>query len=186
MAKTAKDAASEAVSKNEAGLEPGNVTQQSTALVETKEGDISGPMQLVLSPELQDKLMLEFQEALHQVEAGFGSLTAPGDVAAMQTPFDVIDAITIDDFEDRKTGEVKVKHVFALELPDGRVLHTMQSDARPRRMLANMFRAARSLGQAIAAGPYTYEKKVIPGQIQAAWIFAQQPGFKVRPQQQSA
>ncbi len=173
--KTAKDAASVAASENE-------TTKESTALVETKEGDVAGPLQLALSPELQDKLMLEFQEALHQVESGFGMLTAPGDIAAMQTPFEVVDAITLDDFEDRKTGEVKVKHIFRLQLPDGRVLQTMQGDARPRRVLANLFRSARSLGQAIVAGPYLYEKKVVPGQIQAAWIFAQQPGFKVRPQ----
>ena len=168
---TAKGAEGEAMSEKE-----------STALTETREGDVAGPMQLALSQELQDKLMLEFQEALHQVESGFGSLTAPGDVAAMQTPFYVIDAITIDDFEDRQTGEVKVKHIFRLQTEDGRILNTMQSDARPRRVLANMFRAARGLGKRVAAGPCLYTKKVIPGQIQPAWIFDQQAGYRVREQ----
>lgn len=176
--KSAKDAASEAVSTTEKA-------EPSQALVVSGDGDVSGPLVLALSANLQDKLMLEFQEALHQVESGFGTLTAPGDVAAMGVPFSVIDAITIDDFEDRKNGEIKTKHVFKLELADGRVLHTMQSDARPRRVLAQLFQRARQLQMPIVAGPYLYEKRKIEGQIQSAWIFQQQPGWKVAQQQPS-
>lgn len=182
MTKTAKDAAGEAVSTNEQVTEQ----KQSQALVVSGDGDVSGPLALALSPALQDKLMLEFQEALHQVESGFGTLTAPGDIALMAVPFKIIDAITIDDFEDRKNGEIKTKHIFKLELADGRVLHTMQSDARPRRVLAQLFQRARQLQMPIVAGPYLYEKKKIEGQIQAAWIFQQQPGWRVTQQQPEA
>lgn len=174
MVKTAKDAAGEAVSENANQ----QATQQSIALVETKEGDVSGPLQLALSQSMQDQLTIEFQEALHQVESGFGVLTAPTEVAAMQTPFYVIDAITINDYEDRSKGEILVKHIFKLELQDGRILHVMQGDARPRRVLASLFQKARAVGARLEVGPYLYEKKPIPGQINPAWIFAQQPGFK--------
>lgn len=171
MAKSAKDAASEAVSTT-------TNNQTSTALVETKEGDVSGPMGLALSQSMRDQLALEFQEALHQVEEGFGALTSPTDVAAMGIPFNVIDAITITDYEDRGKGEILTKHVFKLELADKRVLFTMQGDARPRRVFASLFQKARAGGMRVSAGPYLYEKKPIPGQPQAAWIFVQQPGFR--------
>jgi len=174
MAKeTAKDAAGVAASGNEAGVEPGNVR----SLITTGDGDVSGPIALALSPELQDSLMLELSESLHQVAEGFGSLVAPGEIAKQGVPFTVIDAITIPDYEDRKTGEVKVKHIFKLETADGRVLMTMQSDARPRRVLARAFQVARTLGERVKAGPYLYEAKAIVGQIQPAFIFAPQKGF---------
>lgn len=179
MTKTVKDTASEAVSGNATTTNPGVITgdKTATALTVTGDGDISGPLRVALSQAMQDQLALEFQEALHQVESGFGALTAPGDVAKMGVPFKVIDAITVDDFFDRSTGEIKVKHIFKLEFEDGRVVCTMQSDARPRRVLADAFRKARAVGARLEAGPYLYEKKDV-GQIQPAWIFAQQPGFR--------
>lgn len=171
---TVKDTAGVAVSNESSSVNP----NPSTALAVSPSGDVTGPMRLALSQAMQDQLALEFQEAMHQVESGFGSLTAPGDIAAMKTPFKVIDAITIDDFEDRKTGEIKVKHVFKLEMADSRVFFTMQSDARPRRALADFFRKGRAVGARVEVGPYLYEKKDV-GQIQAAWILVQQPGFQV-------
>ena len=172
--KTAKDADNGVVSKTE----PQTVKDQSQALVTTESGDVSGPMRLALSQGMQDQLALELQEALHQVEEGFGALTSPTDVAAMNVPFKVIDAITITDYEDRSKGEVLTKHVFKLELADGRIIYTMQGDARPRRVFASVFQKARAGGMRVEAGPYRYEKKPIPGQPQAAWIFVQQPGFR--------
>lgn len=171
MSKTVKDTASEAVSKNE---------PQTQALATTGDGDVSGPMQaaLGLSKEMRDQLSLELQEALHQVEEGFGALTSPTDVAAMGIPFTVIDAVTITDYEDRAKGEILTKHVFKLQLADSRVLFVMQGDARPRRVFASVFQKARAQGMRVEAGPYLYEKKPIPGQPQPAWIFVQQPGFK--------
>jgi len=167
---------SEKTAKGGAGVASSNDTQ---ALQTTADGDVSGPLELALSPEAQDRLMQELQESMHQVAEGFGSLVAPGDIAKQGEPFSVIDAITVPDYLDRRTGEEKVKHIFKLEFPDGRVQLTMQSDARPRRMLARSFQIARTLGQRIKAGPYLYEQKVIPNQPQPAWIFAQQKGFSI-------
>lgn len=171
---TANKAAGEAV-RNDATADTAN---QQTALATTGDGDVSGPMRLALSESMRDQLALEFQEALHQVEEGFGALTSPTDVAAMGIPFFVIDAVTINDYEDRAKGEILTKHVFKLELLDKRVLFVMQGDARPRRVLASLYQKARAGGMRVSAGPYLYEKKPIPGQPQAAWIFVQQPGFQ--------
>lgn len=174
--KPQKKAAGEAV-PNDADKAAVN---QSQALVTTGDGDVSGSMKaaLALSQEMRDQLTLELQEALHQVEEGFGALTNAGDVAAMGIPFHVIDAVTVPDYFDRSKGEILTKHIFKLQLQDGRVLFTMQGDARPRRVFASVFQKARSQGMRVEAGPYLYVKKPIPGQPQAAWIFEQQPGFR--------
>ncbi len=155
-------------------------TDNTEALVVSGDGDVSGPLSqaLGLSRDTQDRLLQELQESLHQVSEGFGDLTKPGDIYDMRAPFSVIDAITIPDYVDQKTGEEKVKHIFKLELEDGRVLLTMQSDARPRRVLASIFTRARAIGAKAKAGPYLYEKKAITGQIQPAFIFVQQKGFR--------
>lgn len=187
MTKTAKDAASGAVSKNvSADVNTGVITgDKSQALVVTGDGDISGPMNLALalSQETQDKLTQEFADLLSQVETGFDALVNPTAIATNDNsaglPFYVIDALTIDDYFDRTKGEILTKHIFRLEFPDGRIMNTMQGNARPRQTLARMFTVARAKGMKIKAGPYLYEKKPIPGQPQAAWIFSQQPGFQV-------
>lgn len=155
--------------------------KQTQALVVTGDGDIAGPIALALSTETADRLMQELQEALHQVQEGFGNLVAPGDIYKLQEPFFVVDAITINDYVDQRTGEEKIKHIFKLEFADGRVLMTMQSDARPRKILAKTFQAARALGYKVKAGPYLYEQKAT-GQVQSAFIFAQQPGFRTSMQ----
>lgn len=177
MTKTAKQAEGEAVSKNAPNANP------ATALVVTGDGDVSGTLTpqalLTLSTEKADTLMLEFQEALHQVTEGFQTLTKPGDVFAAGESFNVIDAITLNDFEDRQKGEIMTKHIFKLEYEDGRVVMVMQGDARPRRVLAELFQKARALQRRIKAGPYRYAQKPIAGQIQPAFIFEQQPGFAV-------
>lgn len=163
-----------------AGVNPqtANATQ---ALQTTGDGDVSGSLQLALSSETQDALMQEMQDALHQVSEGFGELAKPGDIYKAGETFTVIDAITIPDFEDKRKGEIMVKHIFKLEFPDGRIKLVMQGDARPRRLLARSFQIARTLGQRIKAGPYIYGEKPITGQPQPAFIFVQQPGFHAGP-----
>jgi hypothetical protein len=158
-------------------------TNQTAAITEMDNGDVAGVLDLQLSQETRDALTAEFLDALHQVQDGFGELTAPGKIFDMGLPFHVIDAATITDFEDQTTGEVKTKHVFRLEFEDGTVRNVMQSDARPRRVLASVFTSSRKLGARLKAGPYKYEKKAIPRQLQPAFIFTQQPGFKVAPVQ---
>lgn len=176
-----KQETAKAADKDVSAKPEDSVTVQATqALQVTGDGDVSGPLDLALSPQAQDALMLELNEALHQVTEGFQTLTKPGDIFALAQPFDVVDAITINDFVDRKTGEEKVKHIFKLEFPDGRVMMTMQSDARPRRVLASAFQKARALGRRVRVGPYLYESKKIEGQIQPAFIFTQQAGFQSR------
>lgn len=181
MPKPTADAASEAVSKTES-------VNPSQALQTTGDGDVSGSINLALSlsQETQDKLTQEFADLFSQVETGFDALTNPTAIATGQStagvPFHVIDALTIDDYLDRTKGEILVKHIFRLEFPDGRVMNTMQGDARPRRTLARLFTVARSKGMKIKVGPYLYEKKPIPGQPQPAWIFTQQPGFRLAEQ----
>src|SRR6267142_5156079 len=168
---TAKDAAGVASSNDTQNPQP----QQ--ALTVTADGDVSGPLQLALSTETQDKLMQALQESLHQVSEGFGDLISPGKIHAMDLPFTVIDAITIPDYVDRTTGEEKVKHVFKLQFDDERIMLTMQGDARPRRTVASLFQKARALGARAKAGPYKYGTKDVKN-INPAFIFVEQPGFK--------
>src|SRR6267142_2237008 len=168
---TAKDAAGVALSNDMQNPQP------SQALTVTADGDVSGPLQLALSTETQDKLMQALQESLHQVSEGFGDLIAPGKICAMDLPFTVIDAITIPDYVDKKTGEEKVKHIFKLEFEDGRVMLTMQGDARPRRILASMFQQARALGAKAKAGPYRYAPKEV-NNINPAYVFVPQKGLE--------
>lgn len=150
------------------------------ALQTTGDGDVSGPLSLALSQETQDKLLQELHDALHQVSEGFGDLAKPTDIFSRGEVFHVVDAVTIPDYLDRRTGEEKVKHIFKLQFADSRVALVMQSDARPRRMLARQFTIARALGRGAIAGPYKYEAKPIPGQPQPALIMVQQPGFQAR------
>lgn len=152
--------------------------QTETALTTTREGDVAGPLALALSSDATDRILAELSDALHRIEEGFGNLTAPGAIAVADRPFVIVDAMTVDDFVDKTTGETKVKHIFKLQFPDGDVKLTMQSDAGPRRILADAFRKARLVGHTLTVGPYKYVKKTIPGQIQAAYIFEQQPGFR--------
>lgn len=173
MGKTEKESAGVAMP-----TEQQNATQ---ALVTTDDGDVSGPLLLALSQTKQDELILAFQESLHQVQEGFGELSKPRDLFAQGMPFNVIDAITIDDFEDKRKGEILTKHIFKLEFEDGRVALVMQSDARPRRILAQTFARARALQVKAKAGPYKFAQKPIPGQPEAAFIFVQQPGFYAGP-----
>lgn len=157
------------------------VRDPGVATVESVNGDVIGTLDLSLSQEMRDSLTAEFLDALHQVQEGFGELTAPGDIFATGLPFFVVDAATIEDYEDQSTGEVKIKHIFRLEFADGTVKSVMQSDARPRRVLAKAFTSVRKLGARMKAGPYMFEKKLIPRQIQPAFIFRQMPGFKAAP-----
>lgn len=143
--------------------------------------DTKEPEALVLSQLSQqtvDLMTQELRTALHQIEKGFGELTAPGKIFEMDQPFYVVDAFTIPDYVDQTSGEEKIKHVFTLEFDGGVVRNTMQSDARPRRVLAKAFMLVNQLGGRLRIGPYKYEKKPIPRQIQPAFIFVQQPGFK--------
>lgn len=179
MTKTVKDTVSEAVSQNNAVALAG--TAQQSALVVTGDGDISGPLNVALSQGARDEVLRKFLEDAHRVQESFGELTAPGDVFKMNRAFAVVDATTISDFVDQNTGEVKTKHIFKLVFPEGDVKMVMQSDAGPRASLASLFAGARLLGERIEVGPYKFDQKPIPRQIQPAYIFVQQPGFGVRP-----
>lgn len=162
---TAKDAASlmEAIAKEDAA------------------GDVQGKLTLgALSQTTVDELSQELRDALAQIDSGFGDLTAPGTIAAMNQAFNVIDAFTVPDYEDRSTGEIKTKHVFRLQFTDGVIRTVMQSDARPRKILARAFTLARQMGGRLEVGPYMFKSKPIPGRPQAAWILEQQSGFSQR------
>lgn len=160
---------------------PATTVTEPQALVVNPSGDVSGPLELALSSDARDELIKQFREKLHRVKEGFGNLTSPGDVFKMAEPFFIIDAVTVENFTDRKTGEVKTKHIFKLQMSDGRIYFTMQSDAPPRATLAEMFRDARLLNvNRLKAGPYLYEQKDV-NQVQPAYIFVQQPGFEVVP-----
>lgn len=170
---TASDAANAAVS-NPADQSESESANQSQAL-STVPAD--APISLGLSDAMREKLSLDLQKTLHAIETGFDALTAPGDIFKMDVPFMVIDGIYIEDFVDKKTGEEKAKCVFRLELVDGRIINTMQSAARPRKLLADACEQARALGGRFKAGPYKFAKKGV-GQIQDAYIFEQQAGWK--------
>lgn len=156
--------------------------QTAIAAREDGAGDVVGQLSAAnLSAEARDLMTRELLEAMHQVQSGFGTLTAPGEIFKLDQVFHVVDAITIPDYVDQTTGEEKVKHIFCLQFADGVARNVMQSDARPRRVLANAFSTARQLGVAIKAGPYKYASKPIPRQMQPALIFEQQAGFAIGP-----
>jgi len=176
MSKSAKADDSVAVSEKEGtgmAVSPQKVNEEG-------DGDVVGSLAAALPQTKRDELALELQEALYQIEQGFGELTSPTKIYEMDQVFWVIDAITIHDYVDPSTGEVKTKHIFRLEFESGNVVTTMQGDARPRSILAGAFIKARALGGRIKAGPYKYYKKRILNQIEPALIFQQQPGFEAR------
>lgn len=183
MAKTANSAEGVGVSERDetTAATAQTATENAQALAVSATGDVTGPIELALSSSERDEIIKQFREKLHRVKEGFANLTSPGKVFEMATPFHVIDAITVTNFTDKQTGEVKVKHIFKLEMPDARILYVMQSDAPPRATLAEMFRDARALNiNRLKAGPYLYEKKDVK-QIQPAYVFTQQPGFDIVP-----
>lgn len=143
------------------------------------EQDIGGSLDMVLSQGVRDSLMLEMREMLEQVTEGFNELTKPSDIYKMDQPFIIVGALTIEDYEDKNTGELKTKHIFRLQFEDGIVKNIMQSTARPRAVLAKMFYAARQLGLGVACGPYKFTEKAT-GKPQPALILAQQKGFACR------
>lgn len=174
MEKTAKGAAGVAVSEKPAADET------SQALASTGSGTVAqteAPISLGLSPEMRAHLSLELQKTLHAIETGFDALTSASDVYKLDQAFTVVDGILIEDFVDKRTGEETTKCVFRLEFGDGRVINTMQSAARPRKLIAQACEQARALGGRFKAGPYKFIKKGV-GQIQDALIFEQQPGWK--------
>jgi len=173
MTKTAKDAANADVSEQTADSEALATTGKVGAVATAEDAPIS----LGLSEAMREKLSLDLQRTLHQIETGFDALTSPTDIFKMDQPFSIIDGILIEDFVDRTTGEEKSKVVFRLEFGDGRIVNTMQSAARPRKLIAEACEMARSLGGRFKAGPYKFQKKGV-GQIQDALIFEQQPGWK--------
>lgn len=124
-----------------------------------------------------DSMGVELQGLLHQIDTGFGELTAPGLIFQLDQPFFLIDGFTIRDYVDQTTGEEKMKHVFRLEFDGGVIKNVMQSDARPRRVLARAFELINQMGQKVRMGPYKFTKKPIPRQIQPAFIFSEQVGF---------
>lgn len=130
-----------------------------------------------MSQEETDRLLRELNESLYQAEQGFGQLTKPSEIAASEQAFTIIDAATINNFLDTATGEESVKHVFRLQFDDGRVAQIMQSNSRPREVLADCFIKARALGARLAMGPYKLVAKA-GKQIQPALIFEQQSGWR--------
>ncbi len=91
----------------------------------------------------------------------------------------IVDAMTINDYEDRNTGELSTKYVFILEFPQGDVSAIMQSASRARAEIAETFQLARALGGKAHMGPYKMEEKNT-GKPQPALIFVRQPGFEAR------
>ncbi len=169
----AKDAVSNPATETEGSKQEAEGSQDTAlATVDPGEQEIS----LGLSPETMERLSIELQKAMHAVEMG-GGLTSPTDLFAANQAFTIVDGIFIEDFVDRKTGEEKSKCLFRLEFADGRVVNTMQSAARPRKVLTDVCEIARTLGRGVRIGPYKFIKKGV-GQIQDALIFEQQPGWK--------
>ena len=134
---------------------------------------------MALSEQARDVLIQKFQEKVHRVKTGFDALTKPGDIYKQGQPFFVVNALTVEDYLDKRKGELLTKHIFQLEFEDDRVVNIMQGDAGPRRELAELFITARTLGASAKAGPYLFTEKPIPGQPQPAYIMVQQPGFEV-------
>lgn len=148
------------------------------AAMTASQNEPAGPLTLGIPDDLRAQMSLELQQALHQIETGFGELISPTKIYEAGQQFHVIDGFTVGDYEDRQTGEISTKHIFRLETEDGVVLNMMQSDARPRRVIAKACMLAAGLGGRLRIGPYKLEKKKIIGQIQDALIFVPQPGFK--------
>lgn len=156
------------------------IEDQEDAAMTASENEPAGALATVgtIPDALRAQMSLELQEALRQIEAGFGDLSKPTDVFNRGQEFWIIDGFTIPDYEDKATGEVKTKHIFRCETAEGLIFSMMQSDARPRRVVARALTLAAGLGGRLRFGPYKLEKKKIVGQIQDALIFVPQAGFK--------
>lgn len=173
MSKTdRKDAANEAVSTKPADDSTAEATGTGQEIA-TKEPQF----RLGLSEMMQEKLSIDLARTLHQIEMGIGD-TSASKVAKLGVSFFVVDGVYIDEFEDRKTGEVKSKVVFQLDCDDGVVRTIMQSAARPRKLLADACEQARMLGARFKAGPYKFTSKTVNAGPSDALIFEAQPGCR--------
>lgn len=133
---------------------------------------------LGISQEARDKMAQALQKALHEVEV-FGDLMTPGKIHASGELFFIVDGLNVDNFVDKKTGEIKSKCIFVLQFTDGRVVNMMQNSARPRAIYADAAEAARSCGLRYEAGPMRLTTKNV-NNINDAFIFERLPGFQQR------
>jgi hypothetical protein len=78
--------------------------------------EISGSLDIALSADTQDALALELRELMGQIGEGFGELTKPSDIFAMDQPFWIIGAATIDDFMESRPARLRRSIFFALSL----------------------------------------------------------------------
>lgn len=177
--KTAKDAASGAVS-NETEKKDETATGQELATTDQRQdiGAVIGG--LGLSQATVERLTLELKEKLHSITIGMDDRTKASAILERGDPFMVIDAVTIEDWENKDTGEIQKKHIFVLEFPQGDVQVIMQSHTRNRGELAETFALARALTGKAVMGPYKMAAKPVAGRPQPALIFERQPGFKAR------
>lgn len=168
--------------KGEAASNDNSIAKTETEAPETSQSiDLAQARQMLgnLSRETVDKLSLELTETLHQVTLGLDDKIKVSKIFDRGDSFKVIDATTLTEYLDKRTGEISSKHIFVLEFPQGDVQVIMQSDAQPRARLVKLFSTARALGARAEAGPYKMEKKEV-GQPQPAFIFEKQPGFQAR------
>ncbi len=134
---------------------------------------------LGLSQATVERLTLELKEKLHSITIGMDDRTKASNILKRGDAFNVIDAVTIADWEDKTTGEVQTKHIFVLEFPQGDVQVIMQSHTRNRAEIAKAFELARALTGRALMGPYKMVEKST-GKPQPALVFERQPGFQAR------
>lgn len=183
MSKSEKGSAGVAVSvDSEKPPANGEATPQSLSEVAPASPATATQQQSVvnlgLSSELYDKLSLDMRRALHAVEMGWDVLSKPTDILKRNQVFYVIDALVIEDYLDKRNGELTSKCVFVLEFEDSHVETVMQSAARPRLNLAKGVENARLLGATYRAGPYKFAAVNVNNQLNDAIIFERQPGWR--------
>lgn len=154
---------------------------QALATVSDERQDIGAVIGgLGLSQATVERLTLELKEKLHSITIGMDDRTKASSILERGDSFNVIDAVTIDDWENKDTGEIQKKHIFVLEFPQGDIQVIMQSHTRNRGELAETFALARALTGKAVMGPYKMIAKPIAGRPQPALIFERQPGFQAR------
>lgn len=181
MSKSAPKAAGEAVSaetSEQATTETQN--EQPSSLAEVAPATRQSVVNLGLSPTLYDKLSLDMRKALHAVEMSWDVLAKPSDIAKRGDVFYLIDALVLDDYIDKRSGEAVSKCVFVLEFEDGHIETVMQTAARPRIALATGVESARLMGAAYKAGPFKFVARRSAGNTTPndAIIFEKQNGWR--------
>lgn len=177
----------------ETDMPKANVTETATATDIPREGElmraqpqsvesVAGSHESMSLANLSEAAIAEAIEAIRELQISFTAFTPAEKLAAMNLSLFITDIVTIRikakaNDKDRDADGMKPVHVFKLETGDGIEYAAMFGLNPWRDRVATGFTKAAIAGIGVRVGPVRIEKKDT-GNMQPAWIFAPQTGFR--------